>query len=323
VTRPAPSAAVAGGTGTMTRGTTTSSLRVRTGAAIPWAAVSSSASTDPRDRPVAVFDSGVGGLTVLHELLVSLPNEDFLYLGDTARFPYGERSKGELERFALEIAEELLRHRAKLLVVACNSATAAALPALQARMMETTLGVDVIGVVKPEALQAVAATRTGRIGLLATPATVASGAYERAVRDADAHTELVSVPCPDLAPIIQSGFPFDEALVDTVRAYCAPLREAGVDTVILGCTHYPLVRPLLQRMLGRDVTIVTSGAAAARQVEHALGSRGLDSRRTEEGDYRFLCTGDPETFRALGTRFLQMPLREVTQVTLPTERLGA
>jgi len=272
----------------------------------------------PRERPVAVFDSGVGGLTVLHELLVSLPGEDFLYLGDTARFPYGERSPQELERFALEIAEELLRHRAKLLVVACNSATAAALPALQRRMMETTLGVDVIGVVKPEALQAVAATRTGRIGLLATPATVASGAYARAVHDADAHTELVSVPCPDLAPIIQSGFPFDETLVETVRGYCRPLRDAGVDTVILGCTHYPLVRPVLQRMLGREVEIVTSGAAAARQVEHALRSRGLDRRGVEEGTYRFLCTGDPDAFRTLGTRFLQMPLGDVRRVELPS-----
>ncbi len=128
------------------------------------------ASRDPRERPVAVFDSGVGGLTVLHELLVQLPHEDYLYLGDTARFPYGDRTTEELERFTLAIAEELLARRAKLLVVACNTATAAALPALQARMMETTLGVDVIGVVTPEAVQAVTRTRTGRIGLLATPA---------------------------------------------------------------------------------------------------------------------------------------------------------
>ncbi len=277
----------------------------------------------PRERPIAVFDSGVGGLTVLHELLVSLPNEDFLYLGDTARFPYGERSAAELERFSLEIAEELLARRAKLLVVACNSATAAAMPALRRRMMETTLGVDVIGVVKPEALQSVATTRTGKIGLLATPATVRSGAYERAVGDADPHVELVSVPCPDLAPLIQGGGVggdgISDEVVDTVRSYCAPLREAGVDTVILGCTHYPLVRPMLQRFLGRGVTIVTSGAALARQAEHALSSRGLANLRTGEGTYDFLCTGDPETFRALGTRFLQMPMGEVVQVELRTE----
>src|SRR4051795_11288284 len=134
---------------------------------------------DPRARPIGVFDSGVGGLTVLHELLVSLPHEDFVYLGDTARFPYGERTPAELERFCAEIAEELVARAVKLLVVACNTATAAALPALRRRMMETTLGIDVLAVVRPEAVAAVAATRSGRIGLLATPATVQSGADAR------------------------------------------------------------------------------------------------------------------------------------------------
>jgi glutamate racemase len=277
---------------------------------------------DPRDRPIGVFDSGVGGLTVLHELLVSLPDEDFVYLGDTARFPYGERTPAELEGFCLQIAEELLRRRVKLLVVACNSATAAALPALQRRMMQTTLGVDVIGVVRPEALQAVTTTRSGRIGLLATPTTVASGAYEAAVTAADPHVTLTSVACPDLAPIIQAGGAggelFDDRLVAVVRDACAPLREACVDTVILGCTHYPLVRPLLQRALARGVEIVSSGAALARQAEHALAARGLDARREREGTYSFLSTGDPEAVRALGTRFLQLPLGEVTQV--PSDR---
>ncbi len=275
--------------------------------------------SDPRERPIAVFDSGVGGLTVLHELLVQLPHEDFVYLGDTARFPYGNRSPDELRRFSLQVAEELLARGAKLLVVACNSATAAALPALRERMMQTTLGVDVLGVVGPEAIHAVTATRNGRIGLLATATTVASGAYERAVHAADPHVDLIAVAAPDLAPIIQAGFPFDEEVVEVVRAYVAPLREAQVDTVILGCTHYPLVRPMLQRMLGRGVAIVTSGAALARQVEHALGSRGLANPRSVEGDYRFLSTGDPETFRALGTRFLQLPLGAVEQVRLHTE----
>ncbi len=275
-------------------------------------------SSDPRERPIAVFDSGVGGLTVLHELLVRLPHEDYVYLGDTARFPYGDRSREDLTRFSLQVADELLARRAKLLVVACNSATAAALPALQARMRQTTLGIDVLGVVRPEAVQAVTSTRNGRIGLLATPATVASGAYAEAITTVDPHVELVSVASPELAPIIQAGFPFDEDGVAVVRAEVAPLVEARVDTVILGCTHYPLIRPMIQRMLGRDVAIVTSGAALARQVEHALGSRGLASTREGEGDYRFLSTGDPEAFRMLGTRFLQLPLGTVEQVTLPT-----
>lgn len=275
--------------------------------------------SDPRDRPIAVFDSGVGGLTVLHELLVQLPGEDYIYLGDTARFPYGNRSAEELAAFSMEIAEELLARRAKLLVVACNSATAAALPALRERMRQTTLGVDVLGVVRPEAVQAVAATRTGRIGLLATPATVASGAYDEAVHAADPHVALTSVAAPELAALIQDGSEFDDEVVSLVRGYVGPLREAGVDTVILGCTHYPLLRPMLQRLLGPGVQIVGSGAALARQVEHALGTRDLASRREGEGDYRFLTTGDPETFRALGSRFLQLPLGPVEQVVVARE----
>jgi glutamate racemase len=274
--------------------------------------------SDSRTRPIGVFDSGVGGLTVLHELLVRLPHEDFVYLGDTARFPYGERSPAELERFCAEIAEELIARSVKLLVVACNTATAAALPALRRRMMETTLGVDVLAVVRPEAVQAVASTTSGRIGLLATPATVASGAYAEALAAVDAHVTLVAVACPDLAPIIQRGSTFDDAVVQTVREYVAPLRDAEVDTVILGCTHYPLVRPLLQRMLGPGVEIVTSGAALARQVEHALSSRSLGSPQTGEGEYRFLCTGDADAFRAAGTRFLQLPLGTVERIDLRT-----
>ena len=279
-----------------------------------------------RKRPVGVFDSGVGGLTVLHELLVQLPHEDFVYLADSARFPYGRRSHEELEAFALEVAEELLARRIKLLVVACNSATAAALPALRERLRETTLGVDVLGVVGPGAVQAVAATHNGRVGLLATPATVASGAYARAIASADPFVELTAVACPDLTAIIEGGFPFDQRVVDTVRGYCEPLRAANVDTVILGCTHYPLVRPILQRTLGRRVEIITSGAPLARQVEHVLGARGLGNPREGEGDYSFLCTGDTESFHGLGTRFLQMPLGSVQHIELagaPDARPGA
>ena len=277
---------------------------------------SSALASDPRTRPIGVFDSGVGGLTVLHELLVQLPHEDFVYLGDTARFPYGERSPEELVSFSSAIAEELLRRRAKLLVVACNSATAAALPRLRRRMMETTLGVDVLGVVRPEALRALAATHSGRIGLLATPTTVASGAYEEVVSMIDPHVTLHAVACPALATIIQAGEQFDERAVQAVREACAPLRAAGVDAVILGCTHYPLIQPMLQRMLGPRVTLVSSGAALARQVEHALGTRGLQNPRAGEGDYRFLCTGDTDAFHELGTRFLQMPLGTVEHVEL-------
>ena len=271
-----------------------------------------------RERPIAVFDSGVGGLTVLHELLVSLPAEDFVYLGDTARFPYGDKTQEQLRAFAVEIAEHLLALDAKLLVVACGSATAAALPLLQRHLAASD--VDVLGVIEPAVRLAIDATRSGRIGLLATPATVASGAFADAIALYDRRARLQSVSCPDLAPIIQSGFPFDERVVETVRRYTAPLREAEVDTVILGSTHYPLVAPMLQRMLGRGVRLVTSGQGVARSVELTLRERDLATTRDVEGAYRFHTTGDVEAFRTLGTRFLQMPLGEVERVVLtPTE----
>jgi len=271
----------------------------------------------PNERPIAVFDSGVGGLTVLQELLVELPHEDFLYLGDTARFPYGERTAAELERFALEIGELLLARRAKLLVVACNAASAAAIGALRERMLSTTLGVNVIGVIEPESRQAASVSANRRIGLLATTATVASGAYARALAAQAPDAELIAVACPDLAPIIQQGFPFDHRVVETVRGYCAPLREAGVDTVILGCTHYPLIAPMLQRMLGPGVTLVTSGRALALSVARSLQESGLGASRRQEGDYRFLCTGDVESFATVGSRFLQMPIEQIEHVALP------
>jgi glutamate racemase len=271
---------------------------------------------DVCNRPIGVFDSGVGGLTVLHELLVALPHEDFLYLGDTARFPYGDRTAEELTRFSLEIAHELLMRHAKLLVVACNSATAAALPRLRAHTTHAAEGVEVLGVVRPEAFQAVAATRSGHIGLLATPTTVASGAYSDAIGAIDPYVTLHAVACPELAAIIQAGHQFDEQAVETVREACKPLCDAGVDTVILGCTHYPVIQPLLQRLLGPQVTLVSSGAALARQVEHILSTREIRNPRAEEGAYRFLCTGDVDAFHELGTRFLQMPLGGVEHVEL-------
>ncbi len=276
-------------------------------------------SAPQRTAPIGVFDSGVGGLTVLHELLVALPQEDFLYLGDSARFPYGDRSPQELRAFSRQIADVLLARGAKLLVVACNSATSSALADLTAHVAARGHGVDVIGVVGPESNLAVARTRNGRIGVLATPATVASGAYERAILAADPLVKLTSVPCAQLARISQDGAPITEDDVVLARAYCAPLREAGVDTAILGCTHYPFVGALLQRLLGPEVSLITSGTAIARRVQHALSTRELATPSSDEGSYGFLCTGDPHAFAEVGSRFLQLPMGAVHHIDLPTE----
>ena len=273
--------------------------------------------------PVAVFDSGVGGLTVLHECLVSLPHEDFTYFGDTARFPYGERSPALLRAFAVELGELLVARGAKLLVVACNSATAAALPLLRSTFAGR---VNVIGVVAPESLLAARVTRSGEVGLLATPATVSSGAYERALASAAPAARLHAVACPRLAPLIQAGGEVDERVVESVEGYCAPLRAAGVDTVILGCTHYPLVRPLIQRAMGRGVSIVSAGQAIADEVSQELRRAGTERRVERRGTYRFICSGEPEAFRRVGVRFVQMPLGDVSHVAVaaaPATRAAA
>ena len=264
-------------------------------------------------RAIGVFDSGMGGLTVLHECLVTLPHEDFIYLGDGARLPYGPRPLDEIRRFAAEIAGFLELQGVKLIVAACNSATAAALPGLQRQ-----LSVPVIGVLAPEAHAAVLATRNRRIGLLATEATVASGRYPELVHSLDAGVEVVSVACPRLVPLIEGDDPFGEDTAHAVREYAGPLKEAQVDTVILGCTHYPLIRPVLQRAFGRGVTLVFSAEETAREASETLERKGIENVADREGSYRFLTTGDTKLFREMGRRFLQLPIDGAEHVEVAT-----
>lgn len=266
------------------------------------------------DLPIAMFDSGVGGLTVLHECLVSLPAEDFLYLGDDLRFPYGALTQEQLVDNVREITAYLLERGTKLIVIACNSAASAGLEA--AREIAAAHGVEVVAVIEPEAEVAAALTGSGRVGVLATPATVRSGSYLKALAAQRRSLTVTEVEAPDLAAVIQRGFPFDQNVVEMVRSYCEPLKRAEVDTVILGCTHYPLVAPMLQRTLGRDVRLVTGGHAIAARCQRVLAARDLTADGGREGDYSFLCTGDVESFAELGTRFLQLPLGEVERVAL-------
>ena len=271
-------------------------------------------STDTRELaalPVGMFDSGIGGLTVLHECLVALPAEDFVYVGDTARFPYGSKSRAELELFGDQIARFLDRTGVKLIVIACYSATAAALPRLQERF-----STPIVGVVMPGARAAVQTSRYRRIGVLATEATVASESYVHAIHGLDAGAEVFQQACPGLAEFIQAGDVASREVADAVREYTAPLKEKRPDVVIMGCTHYPLIAPLLQRQLGRDVTLVNPAAEVAREVEAILDRQGIARHDDREGVYRFSCTGDVESFRTVGARFLQMPLDEVSHVSL-------
>jgi glutamate racemase len=262
-------------------------------------------------RAVGVFDSGMGGLTVLHECLVTMPHEDFVYLGDAARLPYGPRPLAEVKIFAREIAGYLEAQGVKLIVVACNTATSAALPELQSE-----LTVPVVGVFTPEAHAAVQTTRNRKIGLLATEATVAAGRYASLLRSLDAGVDVHQVACPSLVTLIESDDPYGTETVDAVHEYAKPLRDAGVDTVILGCTHYPLIRPIFQREFGRDVTLVFSAEETAREVAETLARKGIENDATRDGAYRFLTTGDPSSFMSMGARFLQLPIATVDHVAV-------
>ena len=247
-----------------------------------------------------------------------MPHEDFVYLGDHARLPYGPRPLDEIRGFAREIGAYLEAQGVKLMLVACNAATSAALPELQA-----TLAVPVVGVINPEAYAAVQATRNRRIGLLATEATVSAGRYAELIRQLDAGVELTAVACPKLVHLIEEDAYFEETL-EAVREYAAPLKIAAVDTVILGCTHYPMIRTMLQRVFGRDVTLVFSAEETARVVAETLARKGIENDPDRgEGDYRFLTTGDPEAFRLAGRRFLQLPIATVEGVSLEELRAAA
>ncbi len=265
--------------------------------------------------PIGMFDSGMGGLTVLHQCLVDMPAESFAYVGDTARFPYGEKSQEELELFSTQIAAFLETVPVKLIVVACYSATSAALPLLQERF-----GTPIVGVVMPGARAAVETSRYRRIGVLATQATVASGAYLRAIGGLDSGAEVIQQACPGLVDFIEAGDVSSQALADAVKGFTEPLKARRPDVVIMGCTHYPLIQPMLQRFLGRDVTLVNPAAEIAREVEAMLVRQRLERTGDEMGSYRFYTTGDVERFRETGARFLQMPLTRVR--ALPLERLG-
>src|SRR5262245_5624749 len=239
-----------------------------------------------------------------------MPNEDFLYLGDGARCPYGPRPHAQIKRFAREIAVYLEQENVKLIVAACNAATSAALPALQ-----ESLRVPIVGVIVPEAHAAVQATRNRRIGLLATEATVSSRRYEEIIHALDAGAKVVSVACPKLVPLIEAG-EVGEELDVAVREYAAPIKAEGADTVILGCTHYPMIRRVFERVFGRGTTLVFSAEETAREVAETLVRKGVGNDPDRTGRARFLTTGSAEEFRALGERFLQLPVPTVEHVTV-------
>ena len=253
--------------------------------------------SDP--RPVGIFDSGVGGLTVVRAVLDLVPGEPVMYFGDTARAPYGPRDVEEIRAFAREIAAFLLDRDVKMLVVACNAIESNAIEDLSERA-----NVPLVGVIEPGVRAALRTTRNGRVGVIGTEATIASGAYPRAVAAEDGGVELVSAACPAFVPHVERGDTTSPELLSAARGYLAPLRDAGVDTLILGCTHYPLLSGLLQRVMGPEVVLVSSAEETAKDVYAALLDGGLLRDDDPVPEHEFLCSGDPGSFRALAARFL-------------------
>jgi glutamate racemase len=259
------------------------------------------------DRPIGVFDSGFGGLTVARAMIDLLPGEDLVYFGDTGRYPYGPQPLERVREYARQITTVLVeRHDVKMVVVACNTAAAAALDLLRFEHE-----VPVIGVIDPGVRAAITATRNGRIGVIGTVGTIGSGAYQRAVRSMRAPVELTSAACPGFVEFVERGEFGSEQVHVLAERLLAPVLDGGVDTLLLGCTHYPFLARTIADVMGRDVVLVSSADETAFEVRAILEDTGQGHRPGSEGKHRFVSSGDVATFKALGRRLLGPELDDV------------
>jgi glutamate racemase len=257
---------------------------------------------------IGIFDSGVGGLTVLHALLSALPHEDLVYLGDTGRYPYGTKSAETVTRYSIENVDFLVAKGIKLLVVACNTASSVALDALAARY-----ALPIVGVIEPGARAAVARTRSGRVGVIGTEGTIASGAYTTALRALRPDLEIYTRPCPLLVALAEEGWvegPIPRGVIET---YLATLKKSGIDTLVLGCTHYPLLKPVIAAVMGDQVALVDSAEETARAVAEVLATSGL-ARGRGTGEASFFVTDVPDRFIRIGQRFLGSRLESAVRI---------
>ncbi len=261
-------------------------------------------------KPIGVFDSGVGGLTVVRELIRQLPYEDILYFGDTARVPYGIKSRETVIRFSIEDTMFLLKQEVKLVCVACNTVSSFALPVIR-----NYFKVPIIGVIHPGVREAVYATQNKKIGVIGTRGTIKSKAYEQEIKQLDPAIAVTAVACPLFVPLVEEGCLTGKVVESIVFEYLGPLRKAGVDTVILGCTHYPLLRPVIQKVMGRQVVLIDSAQQVAIEVKKILMSEGmLENGRA--GKHSFCVSDNPEWFSGLAQQFLGRPIKNVSRVSV-------
>ncbi len=263
----------------------------------------------PSEAAIGVFDSGIGGLTVVRQIVRLMPREHVVYLGDTARTPYGSKSAETIRRYALENAAFLLDKGIKLLVVACNSVSAVALDLLQSE-----LSIPVVGVIEPGARAAVAATRNKKVGVIGTEATIASGAYTRALKALDASLEIYTRACPLFVPLAEEGWVDNDVARAAARRYLTSLKRSGIDTLVLGCTHYPLLAGVIQEVLGSSVRLVDSALTTARAVQELLEERRLQRRDQQPGSLSFFVTDIPERFIKVGHWFMGQPVESAVRL---------
>ncbi|MCM8813518.1 MAG: glutamate racemase [Candidatus Omnitrophica bacterium] len=257
-------------------------------------------------RPVGIFDSGVGGLTVVKEFVRLLPQENVVYFGDTARVPYGPKSQETVIRFSIENILLLLRHRVKLIIIACNTASSVALSTVGENFR-----IPVLGVIQPGAQAAAAATRNRRIGVIGTRTTVKSRAYEEAIRRIAPGASVFSASCPLFVPLVEEGWLDTPVTVQIAADYLQPLRAEQIDTLVLGCTHYPLLKPVLQRVLGAEVVLVDSAQQVSLQAQAILEQECLLNDRAHPGQLQFFVSDEPDNFAAVGRQFLGFELGKV------------
>ncbi len=261
--------------------------------------------------PIGIFDSGIGGLTVARAIYERLPAESTIYFGDTARLPYGPKSPDTVRRYSREILQWLLGQGVKLVVIACNTSTAHALTTLQ-----NESPVPVIGVIEPGARAAVAATRGGPVGVIGTAGTIASNAYPRAIHALAPALTVAQVACPLFVPLVEEGWFSHPAAVLIAQEYLGALSQARVDTLVLGCTHYPLLKPLLGRVMGDDVRLIDSAEETAKAVAQTLVEQGLEAPPGEPVYHRFVVSDDEPRFRQVGARFIGEKLTAAEVVAL-------
>ncbi len=259
-------------------------------------------------KAIGVFDSGVGGLTVVKELIRQLPGEDIIYFGDTARVPYGIKSKETVIRFSIENILFLLKQDVKLICVACNTVSSLALP-----VVKNHFRVPIVGVITPGVREAVYATHNKRIGVIGTSGTIKSRAYEIEIEQLDPSVKITAVACPLFVPFAEEGWLEGNAVLEVANTYLKPLKDAGVDTVILGCTHYPLLKQVIKKVLGDNVRLIDSAKQVAIEVKKILSSESICSQR-HKGRHKFYVSDNPEWFSGLASRFLGQVTKNVTKV---------